>query len=207
MFNRQPAVIFAAASALALAFAAPAAAQMDAGLPELPSVTAAAPDLPSFPPPAPGTVPMPPAPAMAWQGASAAPALQLEPRARDAWLGECRRRTTMYYDTGWGHGKRKKRGKQGHDDHMSYRGGYDYCEAYLDDYYRYYAQPGAGYGHAYMVPMRPMQMTMMPAQTREVSQPVEEFVTEEYVPVRTRTVAPRRTIRSKRVRDKRIRVY
>lgn len=132
-----------------------------------------------------------------WRGTSAA--LQPDGRARDAWLRECRRRVDMYYDGYRSHSRR--------DRDRGYAGGYDYCEAYFDDYYRTYSQPG--YGHHGMMHVQPMMMMMAPAHapataTRTISQPVEEVITEEYVPVRTRTIPQRRTIRraapSKRVR-------
>lgn len=92
--------------------------------------------------------------------------------------------------------------------------GYDYCEAYLDDYYRYYAQAGysgyahPGYGHMMMMAPR---MTMVPTRVASpaAQQPCEEVVTEEWVPERTRAI-PRRPARApvrRRVPDKRIRVY
>jgi hypothetical protein len=131
----------------------------------------------------------------------AAPAAQVDPRARDAWLRECRRRVTYYYDDGH---RRRNAGDPG----------YDYCEAYLDDYFRYYAQPGyAGYGqghHGHHMMMAP-RMTMVPARvSRPAAQgPCEEVVTEEYVPERTRTIRRRAPQRApvRRVPDKRIRVY
>ncbi len=205
MFVRRFAGTCAATGALALTLllAVPAAAA-DGDLPELPAAMPAAPDVPAFPPPAPVNSQMP-----QWQG-TAAPVMQLDARARDAWLSECRRRTAYYYDSGWGHKHRRHKRDRDHDmggQGMGHRGGYDYCEAYLDDYYRYYSQSGVAYGQVYMAPVhyRPMQMTMMPAQTQVVSEPVEEVVTEEYVPTRTRFI-PRRPAR-KPMRDKRIRVY
>lgn len=131
-----------------------------------------------------------------FRGASAAmqPAAILpDSRTRDAWLRECRRRTEMYYDGYRSHRRR-------HDKDRSYAPGYDYCEAYFDDYYRTYTH----HGMMHMHPM--MMMASQPATvTRTVSQPVEEVITEEYVPMRSRTIPQRRTIR-RAVPDKRIRI-
>jgi hypothetical protein len=119
-------------------------------------------------------------------------------RTRDAWLRECRRRTEMYYE-----GYHRHRHHDKNRGHLSgYEGGYDYCEAYFDDYYRTYTQPM----HAHPMMMHASPMMMAPATvTRTVSQPVEEVITEEYVPMRTRTIPQRRTIR-RPLRDKRIRI-
>jgi hypothetical protein len=177
------------AFALALTTALPAAAE------ELPG------DAPSFP----SAPAMPAAPDMRpeWRGPAMGPApsmapiaaLQPDARTRDAWLNECRRRTAMYYD---GYRRYDRR-----DKNRSYQGGYDYCEAYFDDYYRTYSQHSHGYAYA-----QPMMMMMAPQHqvtaTRTISRPVEEVVTEEYVPVETR-VYQRRPAR-RIIRDKRIRV-
>ena len=172
------------ALALALTLAAPAAAQpVDApAMPALPSAS----------------MPMPAAPDMRpeWRGTGAA--MQPDGRARDAWLRECRRRVDMYYDGYRSHSRR--------DRDRAYAGGYDYCEAYFDDYYRTYSQPGYAYAYPMMMHARPMMMAPAPATvTRTVSQPVEEVITEEYVPMRTRTIPHRRTIR-RAAPDKRIRI-
>ena len=150
-------------------------------------------------------MPMPAAPDMRpeWRpelrGASTA--MQPDGRARDAWLRECRRRVEMYYDGYDGYdGYRSHRR---HDKGRSYSGGYDYCEAYFDDYYRTYTQPM--HAHPMMMHAAPMMMAPAPATvTRTISQPVEEVITEEYAPVRRRYI-PRRTIR-RAVPDKRIRI-
>ena len=131
-----------------------------------------------------------------WQGGPVS-VVQPDARARDAWLRECRRRTAYYYDDGygWHHRHHRDRHDDGHVD------GLDYCEAYFDDYYRTWAQPGYGYAYPVAAYVRPMPMAMAPAP--QASQPCEEVVTEEYVPVRTRII-PRRPMR--RAPDKRIRV-
>ncbi len=125
----------------------------------------------------------------AWYGGA-----QLDPRARDAWLGECRRRTAYYYHGGMRH----HRGRHGHGgEHAGHAPGYDYCEAYLDDYYRYYSQAGVIYGYG----PHAMHQMMVPSQVqREV--PTEEVVTEEYVPIRSRAI-PRRAA-PHRSHDKRV---
>ena len=199
----------AGALAASLAFA-PAAFAQDSELPgasyTMPAVLAqAAPQLPpasaGLPDPRPewpGGPAASPAP-ISHASMSAAAAPQLDPQARDAWLRECRHRTDFYYDDG--HRRRKS------------VGGYDYCEAYLDDYYRYYAQAGysgyahPGHGHMMMAP----RMTMAPTRVASpaAAQPCEEVVTEEWVPERTRII-PRRPAQApvrRPVPDKRIRVY
>ena len=189
----------ASAFALALALATPAAAAGSDG----PGDAASLPAAPAMPMPmpmpmhAPG---MPGGPDMrpVWQGSASAPGRPDE-RTRDAWLRECHRRTEFYYD-GWG--KRHRRGRRG--DHHSSEPGYSYCEAYFDDYYRTYAQPG--YAHAYAAPMmgyvRPLPMAHAPM--AQASGPCEEVVTTEYVPVRSRFI-PRRPA-PRRVPDKRQRM-
>ena len=200
----------AGALAASLAFA-PAAFAQEGELPgasyTMPAVLAQA--APHLPPASAGL----PDPRPEWPGgptASPAPmgaapmvaasAPQLDPQAREAWLRECRRRTDFYYDDGH---RRRKSGA-----------GYEYCEAYLDDYYRYYAQAGySGFahpGHGHMMMMAP-RMTMVPARIASpaAQQPCEEVVTEEWVPERTRII-PRRAARApvrRRAPDKRIRVY
>jgi hypothetical protein len=191
MSFRRFAKTCAAGSALALALtlATSAAAAGLAG--ELPGDAPTYPALPStsMPQSMPQSMPMPAAPDMRpeWRGANAA--LQPDGRARDAWLRECRRRTEMYYD-GYRSHRRNERDR-------GYAGGYDYCEAYLDDYYRTYAQPGYAHAYAHPVMMAPVTQTY-------TSRPVEEVVTEEYVPLRSRYI-PRRPAR-RILRDKRIRV-
>lgn len=193
-----------AGSALALMLAlatTTAAAELADQMPGDASAMPAAPSMPSTTMPIPG-MPMPTAPDMRpeWRGASAA--MQPDGRARDAWLRECRRRTEMYYD-GSGHHRHHRRDR---DRDQAYVGGYDYCEAYFDDYYRTYTQPGYGYAHAYptMVYMQPVAMAPVQTTYTQTSQPVEEVVTEEYVPIRRRVI-PHRRIRHA-VPDKRIRV-
>ena len=127
---------------------------------------------------------------LVWQGAASAPGMPDE-RAREAWLRECHRRTELYYD-GWDQGGwDKRRHRRDRRDHHGSAPGYSYCEAYLDDYYRTYAQPG--YVQAYAVPMmaHPRPMAMNPAPMAHADQPCEEVVTTEYVPELTRTI-PRR---------------
>ena len=141
---------------------------------------------------------MPAAPDMRPEWRAPASAVLLpDDRARDAWLRECRHRTAFYYDYG---GYRHHRRHDSDHGHMGgYEGGYDYCEAYFDDYYRTYTQPGYGYAYVYpaMAYVRPVAMA--PAPVAQSSQPVVEVVTEEYVPMRSRTI-PRRAVPGKRIR-------
>ncbi len=179
--------ICSAASAAALALATPALAAQGAMPGDAPTLPAA----PAFPPPVPG---MPSAPGMpdmrpAWSGPATDPGMipgMPDARTRDAWLGECQRRTEMYYD-GWGRRHRRDRRDAGP--------GAGYCEAYFDDYYRSHAQRGSMMAHA-----RPMMMAPM-----AVSRPCEEVLTTEYVPISTRII-PRRPAPRRFVPDKRIRV-
>jgi hypothetical protein len=168
---------------LALTLALPAAAQqMPVDAPTMPSAPA-----------------MPAAPDMRpeWRGPAMGPApvvaMQPDARTRDAWLNECRRRTALYYDGYRRHNRRDK--------NRSYQGGYDYCEAYFDDYYRTYSRHHYAYAQPVMMMMAPQHQVTA---TRTISRPVEEVVTEEYVPVETR-VYHRRPAR-RIIRDKRIRV-
>jgi hypothetical protein len=172
--------IAGSAFALALTLATPALAQpVDAG------AMPAAPDMrPEWRPGLPGA-------SAAMQPAAMLP----DSRARDAWLRECRRRTEMYYD---GYRSHRRRDKD-----RSYSPGYDYCEAYFDDYYRTYTQPGYGHAHHHMSYVQPVAMPA--TRVVQTSQPIEEVITEEYVPVRSRTIPQRRTIR-RPMRDKRIRI-
>jgi hypothetical protein len=170
---------------LALAFALPASAEETVNPPPAPELPLHTPPLPGSPPPE-GTADVRPE----WQGSPIlAPATsQIDPRAREAWLWECRRRTAQSYHSGWrGHRHR-------HDaDHANARGpAYDYCEAYLDDYYRAYAQPAYAYPRSFM-----------PMHVPQISAPREVEI-EEYVPARTRSVPQRRRVRP--VPDKRIKV-
>lgn len=123
--------------------------------------------------------------------------MQVDPRTRDIWLSECRRRMDTYYGGGWDDDYGWKRHRRHHRDRDRDRDvrdmGYDYCTAYFDDYYQHYAQAGYAYG--------PMMRTVAPA-----GPPQQHCVTEEhvsYVPVRTRYI-PRR--HDKRIPDKRIRL-
>lgn len=184
MSFRQFAIALSAAGGLVLALAAPAAAQSLPAAPGLP----AAPALPG----APDMRPM-------WQGgASPAAALLPDARARDAWLSECHRRTTMYYD-----GYRKNRRSR---DHARSDTAYSYCEAYFDDYYRTAGQHGNAHAYPVMAyAARPMMMAQAPV-AQAASEPCEEIVTTTYEPVRSRVI-PRRVAPPRRVPDKRIRVY
>ena len=134
-----------------------------------------------------------------FRSASTGSALMPDSRTREAWLGECRHRTALYYDNGGNH-----RRKRHHRDHGRLAGsapGYDYCEAYFDDYYRTYTQ--RAYAYPAMMMMQPM--TMAPVTTYQTSQPqVSEVVTERYVPIRTRVIRHRRA--RPVIHDKRIRV-
>ena len=177
MSFRRIAEICGAGSALALALimATPAAAA-DAMPGDGPSYPAAAPDM-----------------RPEWRGGGYA--AQVDPRARDAWLSECRHRTALYYYRG-GH---RHHHHHGHDKNMDPAAGYDYCEAYFDDYYRTYRQPGFGYiGYE-----RPMMMMPPPAYQGSSGQR-EEVVTEEYVPLRSREIPHRRARHV--IHDKRVRV-
>jgi hypothetical protein len=89
---------------------------------------------------------------------------------------------------------------------MQRSAGYDYCEAYLDDYYRNYSQPTAANSYAYQSQALPQPAQLSRNATMQEAQlPYEEIITEEYVPVRTRTIARRSVTRH--VRDKRVRLY
>jgi hypothetical protein len=87
--------------------------------------------------------------------------------------------------------------------------GYDYCEAYFDDYYRTGGMTAASQGHHGHHghsghAMQPRMVAVSQPSTRPGEPICEEVVTESYVPVKTRTI-PARPRRS--VPDKRIRVY
>lgn len=183
-----------------LAFTAPALADDAPGADMANAPMMAQPPIPAAPPP-----PRLPDARPVWSGPAHPPmapapvALQVDPRMRDVWLAECRRRMDIYYGGDWDHGHGWKR----HDRH--HRGevrtmGYEYCEAYFDDYYRYYAQAGYGHGHGHAM----MMHTVTRAAPAERNCVEEEHVS--YEPVRTRYVPRRPVIREKRVRDKRIRV-
>jgi hypothetical protein len=71
------------------------------------------------------------------QAASSSIADQVDPRARTAWLHECRRRMGYSYEAD----AEEQRNRQAQNE----PGGrvYDYCEAYFDDYYRTHRQRAA----------------------------------------------------------------
>ena len=171
----------------------------------MPVIPPAAADLPLHTPHLPGSPPpaSPPDIRPVWHdsGILTPAAAGIDPRAREAWLWECRRRSAQTYDDGWRSGHRRN--------HRANRDGgfppaYDYCEAYLDDYYRAYAQPGYGTNPGYPSQTFVQPVAMAPTQIQQDCQPCEEEV-EEYVPVRTRSIPPRR--RSYRpLPDKRIKV-
>jgi hypothetical protein len=154
------------------------------------------------PPPMPDVPPPPglPDPRPVWNGppppmAPAPAILAVDPRTRDIWLAECRRRMDISYG-GWDDDYGWKRHR--HHRHEVRAMGGDYCEVYFDDYYRNYSQ--AGYGWGYGPPMM-MRNVVQPAQ------PPRNCVTEEHVtyePVRVRYI-PRRPVH-KRIPDKRMRI-
>jgi hypothetical protein len=147
-------------------------------------------------------MPLPPAPDIRpewrpeWRGASTSAILLPDSRTRDAWLRECRRRTAYYYDNGgyYRRGRHHDRDR-GHID--GYAPGYDYCEAYFDDYYRTYTQ--RGYAFIYPVPTYQSATTYQSGQRQ-----VEEVLTERYEPIRSRIIERRRA--RPVIHDKRIRV-
>ena len=193
MSFRAIAMICSASSALALALTTPAAAG------ELPGDGASY--APAYAPAI--DMPLPAAPDMRpeWRGGgTTSVALLPDSRTRDAWLRECRHRTAYYYDNG-GNYRRHRHNDRDRGHNVAYAQGYDYCEAYFDDYYRTYTQPGYAYAYPAMVTMRPvaMQQTYQSGQ-----QQVEEVVTERYEPIRSRII-PRRWHRPA-VHDKRIRI-
>jgi hypothetical protein len=135
-----------------------------------------------------------------WRGGPTNVALLPDSRTRDAWLHECRQRTAYYYDNG-GHYRHYRRHDRDWAPDYGYAPGYDYCEAYFDDYYRTYTQPGYAYAYPAMVGMRPVAV----AQSYQTNAPrVEEVVTEHYESIRSRTI-PSRRIRPA-MHDKRVRV-
>jgi hypothetical protein len=152
------------------------------------------PAMPDVPPPPPRL----PDPRPDWNGSrpnwnrpppmmEQAPAImQVDPRTRDIWLSECRRRMEISYRSGWDDDYGWKRHRHHHDEARATSG--DYCETYFDDYYRHYAAP---------MMMRPAGLPG-PAARNCVT---EEHVS--YVPVRSRYI-PRRHV--KRIPDKRIRL-
>ena len=172
------------ALALALTLATPAAAADE--LPGAGYTTAA------------NDMPLPPAPDMRpeWRpelrGATTSAALLPDSRTRDVWLRECRRRTAYYYGNG-GFYRQNRHHNRDREQVEGYAPGYDYCEAYFDDYYRTYTRPG--YAYAYQAPVTTYQTGQ---------QQVEEVVTERYEPIRSRIIQHRqfRPV----IHDKRIRV-
>ncbi len=123
MRKHSVASIAAMGSALTLSFAAalPAAAQdrefsVPTELPSLPSAARAATSLPGMPHVSAPSLPANPLPGLPpvsgadtrpeWRGPPPAPSLanQVDPRAKAAWLDECRRRSDDYYGRGRGHG-------------------------------------------------------------------------------------------------------
>ena len=157
-------------------------------------------------------MPLPAAPDMRpeWRpelrGAATSAALLPDSRTRDAWLRECRHRMAFYYDNGGYFRGRRHGDRRHHDDrsdHGGYAPGYDYCEAYFEDYYRTYTQPGYAYAYPAMVMMRPVAMA--PVTTYQSGQQqVSEVVTERYEPIRSRIIQHRRARRV--IHDKRIRI-
>ncbi|MEO6716674.1 MAG: hypothetical protein ABIM50_05435 [Novosphingobium sp.] len=141
-------------------------------------------------------IPMPAAPDVRpewrpqWRGAATSSVLLPDSRTRDAWLRECRHRTSYYYDDG-GHYRHDRRHDQRHDG--GYAPSYDYCEAYFDDYYRTYTRPAVAYAY---------QMPSYQSATTYQSGPwqVEEVVTERYEPLRSRIIQHRRARPDKRIR-------
>ena len=164
---------------------------------------AAADGYPGAPPAGAGNdMPLPGAPDMRpeWHGGNANVALMPDSQTRAAWLGECRHRMAFYYENG-GFYRRGYRHHHDGDHNDGYAPGYDYCEAYFDDYYRTYTQPGYAYAYPAMVSMRP---TFMAPSYQSAGQRSEEVVTERYEPVRSWVIPHRRARRS--IHDKRIRV-
>ena len=242
MTFRSTVLIRASLPAFALIMASPALAQdNEYSLPGESAVLASAaqgtvsvpaipvpPSLPSSPMPAMNTAPAPYAASSAYQG---------DPRAREAWLAECRNRTADYYGGGRNNGgiigalvgglaggiigNRIDDGPDraggtiggavlggvvgavagnaiGKASRRSRSGDYDYCEAYFEDYYRHYSQTQYAPAPAYYAPVAP----------RRATAPCTEEVVEEYVPVRSRVIRRATPVRpSKRIRDKRIRLY
>jgi hypothetical protein len=131
----------------------------------------------------------------------------VDARAKVAWLTECRRRANLYNPS---QGALALSGSAADQAKELLTGqgqrGYDYCEAYLDDYYRNYSQAGTAYSYGNQgnatLP-QPMQVARTAA-TPGIEEPYEEIITEEYVPVRSRSI-PRRT-ETRVVRDKRVRI-
>jgi hypothetical protein len=107
--------------------------------------------------------------------AAAAPAV--DPRARAAWLEECRRRMGLA-NAEQSTGKKKRKVAE-----LPREPVYDYCEAYFDDYYRIHRQQNAA------------------APVAKPFKPMTEVISDEYVPVRSGPVkkkARRATRRSGR---------
>jgi len=186
----------AAAMAAALSILTPAMAADTPGADIARGAMPPPPPIPDAPPP-----PRLPDARPAWNGPQPAmgPApivMQVDPRTRDTWLGECRRRMDIYYGGGWDGDHEWKHHRRHNRDREVGSMGHDYCEAYFDDYYRHYTQTGYAYG-------APMMMRI----AAPTAQAAQNCVTEErvsYVPVRSRYIQRRPVY--KRVPDKRIRV-
>jgi hypothetical protein len=128
-------------------------------------------------------------------------------RAKAAWLEECRRRANLHppepspLGTTQSAANQAKEVLTGHGQRS-----YDYCEAYLDDYYRNYSQAGLAYSYGSQgtgsLP-QPGQLTRGAA-TQGSEEPYEEIITEEYVPVRSRS-SGRSTV-TRVAHDKRVRI-
>jgi hypothetical protein len=131
----------------------------------------------------------------------------IDPRAKAAWLTECRRRANLS-GVSLSKDRRDKPGSAADEAKAALSDGtvYDYCEAYLDDYYRNYAQSAAGNSYTYQSQGLPQPAQLSrDAAAQQAQLPYEEIITEEYVPVRTRSIAKRNGARP--LRDKRVRLY
>jgi hypothetical protein len=114
--------------------------------------------------------------AAATQEVPVASVAQVDPRAKAAWLSECRRR--MGADKVVLEERKPKKRKGTIPVVVVPQPTYDYCEAYFDDYYRNYVPAVAA------------------SQSAQQSKPeTTEVVTEEYVPVRSRSMPRRMTPR------------
>ena len=136
----------------------------------------------------------------AWWNSSYTAIVLPDSRTRDQWLRECHRRMTPSYDYGDYYRPDRMHGGRRHgrdrDRVESYAQGQDNCEAYFDDYYRYYADYAQrAYAYSYQA-----QSTTYQSGQRQV----EEVVTERYEPIRSRIIE-RRQFRPV-IHDKRIRV-
>lgn len=132
---------------------------------------------------------------------------QIDPRAKAAWLAECRRRANI---NGTPDDKASRSRSESASDAakaaLTSSATYDYCEAYLDDYYRNYANSTGGGNITYQSQGLPQPAQLARATSAQQAQlPYEEIITEEYIPVRTRSIARRPA--SRPIRDKRVRLY